>query len=215
MANITVIYSTRTQYSLMKKAMDITHNKSFWDNKYSNNDTGWDIGSPSTPLKEYIDQIQNKNIKILIPGCGNSYEAEYLLDSGFSDITLIDIADKPISLLRQTFKGRKEIHIVHGDFFKLSGQYDLILEQTFFCAIDPSLRSEYVNHAISLLNPNGKLAGVMFNCDFNKEGPPYRGNVEEYQKLFEEQFVIRTMTPCYNSIPPRFGNEVFVIFEKA
>ena len=58
-------------------------NENFWNNKYINNETGWDLKAPSTPLKEYIDQLENKNIRILIPGCGNAYEAEYLLKQGF------------------------------------------------------------------------------------------------------------------------------------
>ena len=40
-------------------------NKAFWANKYANNLTGWDIGSVSTPLKGYFDQLDNKAIKIL------------------------------------------------------------------------------------------------------------------------------------------------------
>ena len=64
-------------------------NASFWNERYSTNQTGWDLKGPSTPLKEYIDQITNKNIKILIPGCGNAYEAEYLLEKG-ADKTLKD-----------------------------------------------------------------------------------------------------------------------------
>ena len=31
-------------------------NKEYWENKYDQDDTGWDIGSISTPLKAYIDQ---------------------------------------------------------------------------------------------------------------------------------------------------------------
>lgn len=53
-------------------------NKSYWENRYTNNLIGWNIGYISTPLKTYIDQIKDKSLKILIPGAGNSYEAEYL-----------------------------------------------------------------------------------------------------------------------------------------
>ena len=31
-----------------------------WDNRYLNNDIGWDLGEISTPLKVYIDQLENK-----------------------------------------------------------------------------------------------------------------------------------------------------------
>ena len=42
-------------------------NKEYWEQRYTNQETGWDIGSSSTPLKEYIEQLENKNLKILIP----------------------------------------------------------------------------------------------------------------------------------------------------
>ena len=58
-------------------------NDDFWSARYQQGNTGWDIGEISTPLKEYIDQLENMELKILIPGAGNSYEAEYLFNSGF------------------------------------------------------------------------------------------------------------------------------------
>ena len=55
-----------------------TETKNYWTNRYSKAKTGWDIGYPSTPLKTYFDQLENKDLRILIPGAGNAYEAEYL-----------------------------------------------------------------------------------------------------------------------------------------
>ena len=57
---------------------------------------GWDIGYPSTPLKEYIDQLKDKSITILIPGCGNAYEAAYLFERGFKQVTLVDLSALPL-----------------------------------------------------------------------------------------------------------------------
>ena len=62
----------------------------FWGKRYSDQSTGWDIGYPSRPLKEYIDQIEDRNQKILIPGAGNAYEAEYLHQEGFSKASIND-----------------------------------------------------------------------------------------------------------------------------
>ena len=69
-------------------------NKDIWNERYHNKETGWDIGHISTPLKEYFDQLENKSLKILIPGCGNAYEAEYLIQLGFKKVFLIDWAQK-------------------------------------------------------------------------------------------------------------------------
>ena len=56
----------------------------FWENKYKTNKIGWDLGEVSPPLKTYFDQLENKGLKILIPGGGNSYEAAYLFKKGFN-----------------------------------------------------------------------------------------------------------------------------------
>lgn len=64
----------------------------YWNKQYTSNTTGWDLGKVSPPIKEYIDTLEDKNTSILIPGCGNTYEAEYLLEKGFTNVTVIDIA---------------------------------------------------------------------------------------------------------------------------
>jgi SAM-dependent methyltransferase len=183
----------------------------FWDSLYTNHETAWDIGSVSPPLKEYIDQLTDKNIRILIPGAGKSYEAVYLAENGFTDVTVIDIS--PVltkSLHEKIAQSYPFIKIITGDFFELNDAFDLILEQTFFCTLHPSLRENYINKIKELLTGNGKLAGVLFNRDF-ENGPPFGGHTEEYRQLFSPVLRIKVLEDCYNSIPPRAGSEVFLI----
>ena len=188
--------------------------KEYWELKYKNNTTGWDIGAISTPLKAYIDQIQDKNIKILIPGAGNSYEAEYLLKKGFTNITILDIAKQPLLNIEKRLPKFPKENLIHQDFFEHTSSYDLILEQTFFCALDPELRKAYVNKMYSLLNKNGKLAGLLFNFELTNEGPPFGGSLVEFKQLFSTRFIVKTLEECYNSIKPRNGRELFFIFTK-
>lgn len=187
-------------------------NGTYWNNRYTENDTGWDMGFISPPLLAYINQLTNKNLRILIPGCGNSYEAAYLAQQGFTDITLIDIAPLLVQQLKEKFIHQPAIKIVLGDFFEHLGKYDLIMEQTFFCALHPSLRSAYVTKMHSLLAPGGKLAGLLFSAHFQKSGPPFGGTSAEYEPLFKKYFHLHTMSVCYNSHSKRAGNELFIIF---
>lgn len=192
--------------------MDAKHiGRDYWNELYKSMDTGWDIGYPSPALQQYIDQLTDKNIRILIPGCGNSYEAGYLLQRGFTDITLIDIAPVLTQALEEKFgpvaDGR--LRIITGDFFEHEGRYDLILEQTFLSALHPSLRDRYAEKMYRLLQPGGILAGVLFNRHF-EESPPYGGDEAAYRALFSQWFDIRVLAPCYNSIERRTGAEVFI-----
>jgi hypothetical protein len=184
----------------------------YWNSRYLNNQTGWDLGEISTPIKIYIDQLQQKDLKILIPGAGNAHEAIYLLNNGFTNITVIDFAEKALQNLNSQLEGINpaNFNLIQYDFFNHVGEYDLILEQTFFCAIQPELRADYVKHSRQLLSAEGKIVGLMFNKTFPFEGPPFSGCAEEYKRLFEDYFEIEIMDEAYNSVLARQGSELFV-----
>lgn len=188
-------------------------NKEYWKNRYQNDDTGWDTGSITQPLKEYVDQITDKNLKILIPGAGNGHEFDYLVEHGFTNVWVIDIADQPIQKLQSKYPQLIE-KILLGDFFDHDSQYDIIIEQTFFCALDPEMRKNYVSKMHSLLFPKGKIVGLLFDFPLTPEGPPFGGSKKEYLSLFSEKFFIKKIEKAYNSIKPRADRELFFIFEK-
>ncbi|AFK03531.1 thiopurine S-methyltransferase [Emticicia oligotrophica DSM 17448] len=189
-------------------------NDQYWSERYEKSQTGWDLGGVSPALKDYFDQLTDKSLAILIPGCGNAYEALYLLENGFSNITLIDISEvlvRNLSVKLHDYIAVGKCRVIHQNFFEHAGQYDLIVEQTFFCAIDPSLRGEYVKKMPELLVPQGRLVGLLFDRAF-EGGPPFGGSKEEYITLFDPYFTLKTIEKCYNSIPPRAGFEVFINF---
>ncbi|WP_378176743.1 methyltransferase domain-containing protein [Aquimarina sp. SS2-1] len=187
--------------------------KHFWSNKYKSQQTGWDIGYASPSIVSYFDQLNNKNIKILIPGCGNAYEAISLFENGFQNIYILDFVEDTLERFKVKYPHFPENQIINKDFFYFDGQFDLIVEQTFFCALSPDLRTNYAFKMKSLLKPTGKLIGLFFSDTFEKTGPPFGGTKEEYVSLFSPLFKIKTLEKCYNSIPPRSGNELFFIFE--
>jgi SAM-dependent methyltransferase len=183
--------------------------KAFWDDRWAAGSTGWDLGNVSPEMQKFFDLLPDKNAAILIPGCGNAYEAEYLLNHGFTNVTLIDISRTLVRNLRSKFANNSWIRILEGDFFQLSGTYDVIVEQTFFCAIPPSMRVDYVQKMVKILTEKGILGGLLFNRDF-EGGPPFGGSKEEYQKLFHEHGLeVIEMEMAMNSIPARQGTEVF------
>ncbi len=188
--------------------------KAFWEKKYTSGALGWDIGYPSPPLKTYIDQLTNKNLKILIPGAGKGYEVQYLFEQGFRNIYVVDIANQPLLHIKKQLPLFPNEQLIEGNFFNLSlSHFDLVLEQTFFCALPPTLRSSYVAQMASLLKPQGKLVGLFFDFPLTTEGPPFGGSKAEYTTLFTSHFDIKLLERAHNSIKPRAGKELFFIFE--
>lgn len=186
----------------------------YWTLRYQHNSIGWDVGEVTKPIKQYLDQIDNYWLKILIPGAGNGYEASYALNKGFLNTNILDISSFPLRKFKLNHPGFPENQIHHADFFEHSDQYDLVIEQTFFCALPPDRRSDYVRKMHDILKPGGKIAGLLFNRHFENPGPPFGGTEEDYRKLFETRFNIVKMEPCYNSILPRQGQELFFILQK-
>ena len=182
----------------------------FWDHKYKTKNIRWDIGYISKPLQHYFDQLIDKSIKILIPGGGNSYEAEYLHNKGFHNVFVIDISEVALSNLKNRIPTFPINHLIHQDFFELNSTFDLIVEQTFFCALNPSLRATYAEKMTQLLKDNGKLVGLLFNDPLNRDRPPFGGTKKEYLGYFEPLFVINVFDKCYNSIDSRMGRELFI-----
>lgn len=202
----------------MSDIKDTQLEANYWSNRYEEERTGWDIGYPSTPIKTYIDQLSDTAIKILIPGAGNAYEAEYLYEQGFVNTHVLDISSHPLVDFQNRNPDFPSKQLIQDNFFTHHGQYDLIIEQTFFCSFPPTEenRRAYAKQMNALLKPGGKLAGVYFNMPLtgDMEKRPFGGNKELYLNYFDPHFKIKVLEPCHNSIPPRAGNELFAIFEK-
>jgi methyl halide transferase len=118
-----------------------------------------------------------------------------MVEQGFTNLTVIDIAPSPVEKLQQSIGNKAKVLL--EDFFIHEGSYDYILEQTFFCALEPSLRAAYVQRMSYLLKTGGKLAGLLFNKQFEKN-PPFGGNKKEYETVFQSHLEILKIEDCYN-----------------
>lgn len=185
-------------------------NENYWTERYQEEQTGWDMGMPSPQVLHFVENQSGVGLdaRILIPGAGNAYEWEYLVNNGYEQIYAMDISAHPLNALAQRNPENQHL-LLHEDFFKHESEYELILEQTFFCALDPSMRSKYVEHMHRLLKSGGVLAGVLFNRSFPHDGPPFGGSKDEYQSLFSERFDVLHMESAEHSHPARSGSELF------
>lgn len=190
--------------------------KDFWDQRYQNQQTGWDLGTPSPPLQAYFDQLTQKDIRILMPGAGNAHEAAYLYQQGFEHVYVLDISPLPLAVFAERFPDFPKAQLIEGDFFKHEGQYDLMIEQTFFCTFHPVAKNRglYAQKAASLLKPGGKLVGLWFDFELTASGPPFGGSKAEYVPYFEPHFDILSFDRAHNSVTARQGKELFGIMRR-
>ena len=182
----------------------------YWTERYDAGKDGWDLGCISPPIKEYIDQLTNKDIKILIPGAGNSHEAEYIHNQGFTNLYVCDISNVPLDNLKDRVSTFPLDNLIHGNFFEIQDEFDLVLEQTFFCALNPLLRQDYIEQMSKIIKPKGSLICLLFSKEFYREGPPFGGVINNYKAMFSKKFDIKVITPCTNSIESRMGSELFI-----
>ena len=188
----------------------------YWEQRYVDKNTGWDVGEIVPQWKVYFDELafHGKEKRILIPGAGLGHEAEYLHHIGFKEVHVLDWSTTAIDRFKERIPSFPVSHCHVGDFFTHKGTYDIIVEQTFFCAIDPQLRQEYVRTIDNLLGKDGIWVALLFNTQFEHDGPPFGGSMEQYLDLFKAIFKELIIEEEPASIEPRKGREVFMIGRK-
>lgn len=194
---------------------DTAGQRSYWDDRYADGRTGWDVGRPAEPLRAYLEQLTDPTLRILIPGAGHAYEAEYAWGRGLRNVHVLDVAPRPLAAFAARVPDFPAEQLIRDNFFTHDGQYDLILEQTFFCSFPPTpeFRHAYFRRAHELLAPGGKLVGLWFaTTDVGQPGQrPFGGTRAEYLTYLAPYFTVRTLEPASNSIAPRAGTELFGI----
>jgi methyl halide transferase len=189
-----------------------------WQRHYDEGDLGWDLGQVAPP---FVRLLESKSIlpgKTLIPGCGRGHEVIYLVENGF-EVTAVDYSSGAVDHLKSTVEERKlKCKVLHMDFFGISsdhnGVYDLLIEQTFFCAISPEQRSSYVSTVARVLKQGGMLAGLFYHTGEKEGGPPFNTTREDILKHFSDSFEIRELSKAEDSAEQRKDKEWLVILVK-
>ena len=188
-----------------------------WQRHYEENDLGWDLGQVAPPFVKLWQEEKLPLGKVLVPGCGRGHEVVFLAENGF-DVTAIDFSSGAVTYLKSALKKRNlEGRILHQDFFSLDesheGVYDLVLEQTFFCAISPKQRRDYVLNVSRILKPGGILVGLFYHTD-EQGGPPYNTTREDIEMHFSKKFEIQELDKTSLSTEQRKDKEWLGILKK-
>ena len=194
------------------------NNSQFWEDKYLADSLGWDLGGPTPIFRQMASELDPG--KICIVGCGRGHDAILFAQKGF-EVTAVDFAPSSIIALKSLAESAQvKLNAVEADIFSLPLEYgntfDYMIEQTCFCAIDPTRRKEYETMAKSILKPGGQLIGLWFPLDKTMEegGPPFATSIAEVKSIFDIGWEIEKEKFSNLSIKPRKGREKLIIFQK-
>ncbi len=179
----------------------------YWEQRYQDGRTGWDLGQPAPPFVRLLDSDQSPTPgRMAVLGAGRGYDALLFADRGF-EVVGFDLAPSAIATATQQAQARHlSAQFLQRNIFELqpefAGQFDYVLEHTCFCAIDPSQRTDYVQVVHTLLHPGGELI-ALFWAHQMPGGPPFGATVDELHQRFTPFFDILQFAPAANSVAGR------------
>lgn len=189
----------------------------FWEHRYRNGVTPWDLGDVPAALRDFAAGSPSR--RTLIPGCGKAHEAGYLASLGW-DVTALDFSPAAIEAARQTLgeDGRDwPGRLVCADFFDFDPgeRFDLVYERAFLCALPRRMWPGYAPRVAGLLVPGGLLAGFFYFGDEPK-GPPFGISPDELEALLAPDFERLDDRPVEgaDSLPPFSGRERWQVWRR-
>jgi SAM-dependent methyltransferase len=193
----------------------------FWDSQYrqwqaTGDSPGWDLNSPSPFLHDILPQLKILKQRVAVLGCGAGHDAAYFASLGHI-VTAFDISPSAIATAQKTHPESKNLRYVQMDLLSpredMFGQFDLVFEHTFFCAINPVDRPKAIATMHKLLSVQGHLLANFFVID-PEPGPPFGATEWELRKRFEKKFHPLYWTRWQKSIERRMGWELIVYAQK-
>ena len=161
-----------------------------WESRYQANDAYWDHGAASPGLVDFLNSHGELGSgSVLVPGCGTGHDVRAWAKTGWRTVGL-DIAPTAINLARErTEQAGLSAEFRIGDFLhENSGTtFDWVFEHTFFCAIDPGERDDYVKALLRWLQPAGHYLAVNYMLT-EGEGPPFNVTRQEIWDRFSPSF---------------------------
>jgi SAM-dependent methyltransferase len=187
----------------------------FWERHYREGNTGWDLGAAAPPFADLLAEPDAPVPgSIIVLGAGRGHDALLFARHGFQ-VTALDFAE---SAVRETQEAARRVDLsvatARHDFFALPPEYhfsfDYVLEHTFFSAIDPARREDYVRIVRRLLNPGGFFIALFF-AHSRPGGPPFTTSEDEVRALFSPHFTIERLEVPARSVKPRQGLELLAL----
>lgn len=188
-----------------------------WEQHYREGRDRWDLGCPAPPLVNLLASSEApKPGRLAVLGCGSGQDAMLFAAAGF-DVVAYDFAAIAIARARATAQvSGLTAQFLQRNIFELEPEFhhkfDYVLEHTCFCAIEPTLRPQYVQVVRQLLQPQGQLIALFFTHS-RHNGPPFGSNPQQILDYFEPNFDCLMFKLAHDSIAQRQGEEHLAIFQ--
>jgi len=205
----------------------------FWDAAYREDRDNWDMGTPTPVFVDLLERMEmdfrplggpdfsslGRAPRVLIPCSGRGYDALLFAERGW-EVTAVDFSAEPLQWLEAERSRRGlDVRVLQEDMFALGGerspQYDLVLEYTCVCAIEPARRTEFLAFAARVLPPGGALLALLFPVDGRPGGPPFSIDVDTFKQEAARAFALVHESIPDTSVKPRRGKERLLLFTKS
>jgi ubiquinone/menaquinone biosynthesis C-methylase UbiE len=144
--------------------------KKHWETIYTNkqpNEVSWTQKIPQTSLQFISDAHLPKNAAIIDIGGGDSNFVDYLLEDGYTNISVLDISDFALQRAKQRLgKKAQKVKWIVSDVleFKPNSKYDFWHDRAAFHFLTTELQiAQYLSTAQSFIESNGTITISTFS----------------------------------------------------
>lgn len=148
----------------------------YWSQRYQDGKTGWDMKKhhPFLPtMRSYLEPLKGKSV--LVIGAGPGHDAEFFSHHG-ADVTAYDFSSEAKNLFHAYYPD-SHVNYQQMDLFDCHKQtektFDIIIEHTLLCAIDPKRYPDYFKAIKELTHKDSIWAAIIWNNTGVEEGPPF------------------------------------------
>ncbi len=175
----------------------------YWSERYRADTAGWDLGGPCPVFVAWLERKASPPVeRVAFPGCGHGHDLRHWVERGY-DAVGFDFAELDTDLPIE----KRDVFTL-GESHKAA--FDIIVEYTCYCAIDPARRPEYVRALRGALAPGGIVLALLFPIGPRDGGPPFGVLESEIETVWGAEFEVVSVTTPAESVKPRQGRELLV-----
>lgn len=149
---------------------DCFASKVYWNNRYNERRNQFEWIKPYRDIKLFLDNLLEKDKKILIPGCGNSTLGGEMVKDGYQDIISFDFSDVVVNQMKERYNKDKYKNLKYEvmdirDIKYPDNTFDYVLDKCTLDALvcgDEDLVMKALSEYIRVLKPNGLCVIISF-----------------------------------------------------